>query len=62
MRLANRFVLVIQEFKFSAGEKSTALVVDAGASDHWNQPSLLGFFTDHETPRTRIAAPPLNTI
>ena len=34
MRLANRFVLVIEEFKFSTGEKSTALVVETTVLDH----------------------------
>ena len=55
MRLANRFVLVIEEFKFSTGEKSTALVVETTVLDHWGEASGLGCFHCHET-RTRIAA------
>ena len=38
-----------------AGKKSTALVVDAGASDRYDQPSSLGFFNDHEPARAAAA-------
>ena len=55
MRLANRFVLVIEEFKFSTGEKSTALVVDTTVLDHWDEASNSGCLDCHE-PRTGAAA------